>query len=307
MSLPKKTPAPVTLRQSADEAFATILLHNFQYLKQYEPVAYKGESIRGVHQVRVSYRRMRSAVKNFRRALPRELTDPMAGEMKWFSRELGPARDLDVFLDEVLEPLSGKLEPSAGEAKLKELIQKERESAYNRVRSAIGSKRYRRFCHDFEIWVKESGWRKRASGKQKKVMDTPIKKYAAKELERRFVRFVAFGKKRQEMDDDQLHRLRIQGKEIRYACEFFTPIFGAQSIQSFVNKMKGVQSILGTVHDMAVMPEMLDRIAEKAQDDDVTAYIKAIVESRTSARDELMAQLERDWRSLAGARRPWKR
>ncbi len=61
--MPKKskTPAPVTANQSVSEAFATIMRHNFEYLLQWEEAARSWEDIEGVHQFRVTVRRMRSA------------------------------------------------------------------------------------------------------------------------------------------------------------------------------------------------------------------------------------------------------
>ena len=67
---PKKV-VPIFASQSVGEVFATILKHNFDHLAEWEQAARSWENIEGVHQVRVSFRRMRSALSAFRTAIPK--------------------------------------------------------------------------------------------------------------------------------------------------------------------------------------------------------------------------------------------
>ncbi|MGN7611872.1 CHAD domain-containing protein [Magnetococcales bacterium HHB-1] len=305
-NIPKKTPAPVRARQCTDDAFVTIIMHNFQYMLDWEPVAHEGLNIRGVHQVRVSYRRMRSAIKNFRRAIPRTITDSVGLEMKTFSRELGPARDLDVFISEVLDPVAGKIGPAEGEAALRSLIEKERAKAYERVRAAIDSPDYKKFKKRLMTWLKKKSWRKEVSRKERKTLDNSIKQYATAELNRRFNRFLRNGENRAQMNDEELHKLRIQGKELRYGCEFFGGLFGQQKTKAFLVSLKAVQSTLGTLHDISVMPEILDPLVAASGDKNVADYARNLTALRAEENSNLRKTLDDQWVNIANAKRPWK-
>ncbi|WP_157875950.1 CYTH and CHAD domain-containing protein, partial [Streptacidiphilus griseoplanus] len=52
-----------------------------------------------VHQMRVATRRLRSALRSFRKVLDRRATDPVADELKWLGAELGADRDREVLTE----------------------------------------------------------------------------------------------------------------------------------------------------------------------------------------------------------------
>src|SRR5690606_32054067 len=60
----------------------------------------------GVHRLRVAARRMRSALRGYRRLLDRAQTDPLVAGLRALSRELGPARDAEVQRERVLRELA---------------------------------------------------------------------------------------------------------------------------------------------------------------------------------------------------------
>ena len=113
MPTKSKIPAPVTADHSVSDAFATIMQHNFDYLLTWEEAARSWDDIEGVHQFRVTLRRMRSALSLFRDAIPQSARKYWSDELRWVASELGMARDLDVFISEGLStdveelPLTG--------------------------------------------------------------------------------------------------------------------------------------------------------------------------------------------------------
>ncbi|MBF0187319.1 MAG: CHAD domain-containing protein [Magnetococcales bacterium] len=305
MAPPKKAPAPIKKGMKTDDAFVTILKHNYNYARGWEPTAHQGKNIRGVHQTRVAYRRMRSCIKNFRRAIPRELSSEMQLGMKGFASKLGPARDLDVFQTEVLDVVGNKLTPAAGAKKLKTVVSGKRADAYDQVRSAIDGKEYAAFRKEFAAWLKNKPWRKKMSAAQLKKVNMPIEKYAAQEMDRRFSKMLAMGKNRKSMTDDQLHDLRIKGKEMRYACEFFTPLFGKAAFRDFILRLKAVQGVLGTLHDIHVGPELLEGITSGQSDANVKKTVNNILAMRSSDERKLRKSLDGAWKKLESAKRPW--
>lgn len=74
MPTKSKIDAPVTADQSVSDAFATIMRHHFEYLMEWENTARTWDDIEGVHQFRVTVRRMRSALSLFRGAIPKSVS-----------------------------------------------------------------------------------------------------------------------------------------------------------------------------------------------------------------------------------------
>jgi inorganic triphosphatase YgiF len=60
-----------------------------------------------VHRMRVATRRLRSALRSFRKVLDRTVTDPIAGELKWLAGELGVDRDREVLTERLSAGLDG--------------------------------------------------------------------------------------------------------------------------------------------------------------------------------------------------------
>jgi triphosphatase len=99
--------ASVTL----DEAFATILRSCFLHLLQSLPAAEDGRNPEGVHQLRVSLRRLRSALDLMRSVGALSNLDALRSEARWLAQDLSAARDWDVFRLETL-PTIAKACPS---------------------------------------------------------------------------------------------------------------------------------------------------------------------------------------------------
>jgi triphosphatase len=71
-----------------------------------EEACIRGDDPEGVHQMRVSIRKLRSALKTFRRFIDPAHKAWMNVDLKWIGNGLGPARDWDVFLDETLPSMA---------------------------------------------------------------------------------------------------------------------------------------------------------------------------------------------------------
>jgi CHAD domain-containing protein len=307
MGLPTKSAAPIKPGMTVLEAFQTIMGHYFKYMEGWVPVVRKGNNIRGVHQFRVSFRQMRSAVGIFRGAIPRELTQSMALEMKWIASQFGPARDSDVFINEILGTMSGKIGPKAGEKSLAELTRKYNKKAYAQAASALDSKRFKQLANRFQGWH-NGKFDGKISPAAQKSMKGNIMDYARAELDRRMDKVLARGAKINSMSDVQLHELRIECKKIRYATEFFTPLFGKGAMANFIANLKALQGTLGTLQDAAVMPALLDAITAGNKDADVKKYCANLIEWRTeNQKKSFKQQLTKQWQAFSKTKRPWKK
>jgi triphosphatase len=60
---------------------------------------------KGVHQMRVGLRRLRAAISLFAGILQDPQTAALKDELKWLTGELGPARELEVLVTQVVAPV----------------------------------------------------------------------------------------------------------------------------------------------------------------------------------------------------------
>lgn len=298
-----KTPAPVHSQQSVSDSFATILKHNFSFLPLWEEAARSWQDIEGVHQMRVIFRRMRSATTTFRSAVPKEATRHWSDEMRWLAGELGDARDLDVFIDEALGTVGGKLN-LPGEGELVALAEAGRARAYEKVRAMLDGDRYAQFKEGFGAWLASEGWLgEQVDDKARIRLESNIVPFARRILDKQERRVLSRGALVDIYAADEMHQLRIECKKLRYAAEFFQPIF--EGMDSFILHMRGLQDLLGVMNDVAVMGDLLEGLLKMKPDRRAVEYAGGIVGWRTHEYHDLLETFEDCWNEFVDARNPW--
>ncbi len=300
-----KKPLSVYSQQSVSEVFQTILRHNFSYMEEWEEAANSWDDIEGVHQVRVSFRRMRSALKAFRPAVPREVSGHWAEEMRWCANQLGLARDMDVFIDEGLGVMVGLL-PLPGEEEMAALARHHRAIAYENVRVMMHSDRYADFKKGFSAWLDSQGWlNEELTNKQRDRVESNIILFARKILDKQERQVLGAGTHVDRESAESMHQLRIECKELRYITEFFSPIFSG--MDEFVVRMKGLQNLLWVLNDVNVMQQLLEILFTEEQDLKALQYAGGLVGWRTRQYHEIKNTFDEHWDEFVSAKHPWWR
>ncbi len=296
----KQQATSVKAKQTVEDAFRHVLQTNLASVQAWEPVAVKGEDIEGVHQMRVGLRRMRSALTVFGPAIPRKATVSIAQEMRWAGKTLDQARDLDVYIADNLSSRGGK-----AQRRMKRIAMKRRDRIYDEVRDFVGGKRYAKLHTQLPRWLQRREWRKQASRKQRKLLDGKVTPFAAQVLEQHRAQVLLGGKNINQLDAEALHQLRIDCKKLRYATEFVSPLFG-RSMVVFTEHLKGLQDVLGTLHDDVVMMGLQKNLLKGNSGGQATRFAGKIRRERAKQAKELRKALEKQWGNFAKARRPWK-
>jgi CHAD domain-containing protein len=296
----KPTATSVSAKQTVEDAFRDVLRTNLSSVKKWEPVAVKGKDIEGVHEMRVGMRRMRSALTVFRSAIPRKATAPLAQEMRWAAKTLDHARDLDVYIADNLSSKGAK-----GHKAMRKIAMRRRDRVYGQVRSFIGGRRYARLQTELTRWLGRRSWRKQLSGKQKKCLDCKVTPFAAQVLEQHRTQVLQDAKNISKLDAEALHQLRIDCKKLRYATEFFSPLFG-RSMVTFTEHLKGLQDLLGWLHDGVVMTGLQKDLLKGKNGGKVARFAGKLKNKRAKQGKEVRKALKQRWGSFAHAKQPWR-
>lgn len=303
MSKKSKTPAPITPQQSVSEAFQTILRHNFDYLTEWEGAARNWDDTEGVHQTRVAFRRMRSAFSAFRSAVPRAVSRDWSEELRHLASQLGMARDLDVFIDEGLGAIEGKL-TLRGRDRLLQIAQEHRRTAYDDVNAMLDGARYAGFKRDFPAWLDEKGWEQgELKGKHRETLESNVLPFARGLLDGLERKVLEAGHHADRESAKDMHSLRIECKKLRYAAEFFSPVI--DGLDEFIGHMKRLQDLLGIMNDVSVMQHLLDTMLADVTDHEVLEYAGGLVGWRTCEFYNLADTFDDRWEEFTNARHPW--
>ena len=200
-----------------------------------------GNDIEFVHQLRVAFRRLRSALRLFRQTLPPGEDAVYAGDLRWIAGILGGCRDWDVFVTETLPPLvTAQADAAAGRALIARARARQRE-ARRAAREAILSPRYGLAMIRLARWV--SAPAEPSEGAE------PLKDFASRRLRKGAKLLAAQSSAYATLDAAGRHRLRILVKRQRYAVEFLGSLFRAQHVKRHVRGLALVQETLGLAND----------------------------------------------------------
>jgi inorganic triphosphatase YgiF len=211
----------------------------------------------GVHQMRVAARRIRSVVSSLKEMLPVEDRHWIAEEVGWIAGTLGPARNLDVFADELFPDARAGMPDESGWEDLATMFDRLRREAYSRVREAIRSERYAALTLRLSQWCETCSWRANQTPEQAAQGSAPIGEVAAQVLDRRRHKVRRRSKQFANRTPPERHKLRIAVKKLRYTTELFGSLFDKNELQNFLSRLRKLQNGLGYSNDVRVAHEFV--------------------------------------------------
>jgi triphosphatase len=258
---------PVALAPDADvqSAFQTIARTCLHQLVANRPLMLNGDP-EGLHQMRVALRRLRAAISLFSDMLPDQQTNALKAEFKWITGELGPARELEVFLKRVVKPVADRKPHGTGLTVLSRELGQRREDAFARAHAAVECRRFRDLVLDTAAWIEAGDWTRDPDEAVCMLRERPIAAAGAEQLRRRWKAILKRGKSLDALDPQRRHRLRIQAKKLRYAAEFFAGAFPRKKSirrrEDFVASLEKLQDALGDLNDIAVHEELSEQLVD---------------------------------------------
>ena len=245
-------PTPI----SEAEAFHAIAHDCLRHFRLNEMVLLEVDDVEALHQARVSLRRLRSALSLFRQTLRGAEYKVLKEELRWFSQNFGDARNLDVLI--------ARLEDSDSlDETMRKPLQQARTKAYRHVTEALRSERARILMMRLVLWIETGSWRFRKAGQQ------DIAMLAQYQLDTQWRRISRLADELSGLAPEELHRLRIRIKKLRYASEFLASLYGekprSKQRDQFIAALKELQERLGDLNDVWTAEELVKRLPGKLQ------------------------------------------
>ena len=213
----------------------------------------------GAHQLRVALRRLRSIIRLFADTFPARRKNFFSQEGKWLLNRLAGARDWDVFLDEILLPVTDHHKNDAALRSLRAEAERARDAAYAEATAAIRSKRYVRLVAALATWAAGG-----TPSSRQPVADAqagkPVRALAWQLISRRRRKIAAAGRRFDDMSEDERHRLRIRVKRLRYAVDLLGSLFARRRVERWLKALTDLQDALGALNDIVLGRRLLARL-----------------------------------------------
>jgi CHAD domain-containing protein len=269
---------------------------------------------KGLHSFRVAIRRLRSLLRAYRPWLGRVAGRKVRHRLRELTRTTSVARDTDVQIDWLVESrskLSGPERPGADWLLRK--LQCRKQQSYR----AAASDLRREFARAVKLIKKRIDDDRAADARRFSTAFLEVVEPAVAESRRRLAAITGADDRR------SVHRARVQLKRLRYLVEPLRNL-SAES-REFLRQLKGLQRLLGELHDAHVLEGELAKAVEDAAREkarrmlhfavdgkgkpradarrrDESLGLVALAARARDSRDRLYKDLDRAW--LAGRARP---
>jgi CHAD domain-containing protein len=296
----------VTAEHVVDDVIALLVGSCWHHLLKNHMVAEEGSDPEGVHQMRLALRRLRTICALFRRDIPAPALQAVNSEARWLMQQLGPAREWDVFVDTTVTRLAAAA-PEIDLGGLREAVERHRRSSYGALRTVLADARCSRFLLSLGHLVERRGWRNEIDSEALAVLSKPIPALADKILARLHRKALKRGAHFRQLNIGAQHNLRIDLKKLRYAAEFFLPLYAAHApAKRYVRRLVRLQATLGRARDVASTRMRLDAIRQGEQPA-LDLAIGAV--AGWQARDQIAVArtLRRRWRRFKAMPAFWDR
>ena len=303
ITIPSKKP-PKGLRPRLDDrldlAVRKILTHQFMWLREHLPGVQQDLDTEFVHQARVATRRMRSALRLFREAIPESAATYLGGELKWLGGMFGAVRDLDVFLLN-LSRFKDRIEsfPAKKKRAFEDLIEKHRRAPLEALCQALESPRYRNFERRLAQFLE----RPLPARPRPSLALKPVREVAPVIITEKFDAVIEQGRALlADPKPKQYHLLRIQMKKLRYASEFMATAYEG-TLDAMIERTVEIQDCLGELQDTVFTRKFIEGLLEdwkgKLVDPDLLFILGEIYQLQSEIARERREAFDRIWKPFS--------
>ena len=242
----------------------------------------------GVHQLRVTCRRLRGALATYRSLVDRTVTDPIRHELRWVARTLGDGRDAEVLHDRLRALVAEQprtLVRGPVRRRLDRTYAARLRAADGHAQAVLTSRRYLRLLARLEALVTSPPFTEAAARQADDVLlDRVARDW--RRLRRRVDLVQALDAAGERGDDEArdeaLHDVRKAAKRLRYACEVLEPLWG-EDAKALRKGAQEITQVLGERQDGAVARLDLRRIAADAAAAGENGFTYGLLHAREEA------------------------
>lgn len=324
-STPVKANRPALRKDMGwDEAFRSIVASCLVHLQSNEAGMLAGRDPEFLHQMRIALRRMRSSFVVFRTHLDAATVAPIEAMLREIGNKLGAARDWDVLVTESLSPFAAAFADVGAVGAMLRKARRLRGAQDRAARDFVASTDYVRAMLMVGRMLALPPAAPRAAGHASRRLSTAaepragLQAFAAHILQARHRRVRKLGESLQlaahgpAVPHAELHRLRILAKKLRYAAEFFEPLFRGNRARAYIRSLAKLQDALGGLNDCAnglrLIAELVassGRSAEQQRDAELAAVrVEGWMAARRSRH---LGQLPDRWQAFEEQPRFWKK
>lgn len=280
----------LTKRMSVEEAFRATVLECLAQVGGNAP-AIRARDPRGIHQIRVGLRRLQMGLKSFGEYADTPALKALGKRGRALANVFGPARDLDVLADELLPRIAPKFAQHESFVALHLALRHARGEAWDDALAEVLNPEFGSFLNDVA-----------AVAETLPHNDTRIGKFSGRSLDELYAQVKKRGKRAHGEYNSRTHKLRIALKKLRYAAEFFAPLYPRKRTANYIKTLKTLLDELGLANDAHGVGDVLALVGEDAE----LRFAKGVIIGWYAAQDKRLARRAMEsWRDFKRLKPFW--
>lgn len=277
---PRRLGAPdVPAGASVGESLRLLTAHLADVILYWAPIAPVGDAPEPVHQMRVAVRRLRAVLNAYDEICSGAEMSELAQALQALAKRLGDARDWDVFLQTTGNAVRQAFAGDPRIAALLDSAARKRAAAYAALRHFVGGEEWRLLSLRLAMVPATQPWVDAGLPEQAELLAAPARDFAAHTLERLHRKVQRAGAALDALAPAELHAVRKRAKKLRYAAEFFAPLFAHKKVRRFLERLEELQEALGTVNDGHVAADLTAQLGQGAH----RAFAAGVVQGYVAA------------------------
>lgn len=248
---------------------------------QWLEAAVREDSPDAVHKSRVATRRLRSALRSFRRLVDRTVTDPLRAEIRWLTGVLGAPRDAEVLrrrFQKLAATLDSEQLVGTSVQRLENHLEDEHKRAHARLVTTLDSRRYERLLAALTDLLVHPPWQPEAMEPAAEQLPRLVRK-SAKAVGRTVV--AVEEAEDPEVREEAFHDLRKRIKAARYAAEATSDIITKADERTA--EWTALQDTLGDYQDSIVARGVISGVSTKARAASEDTFTLGVLSEREAA------------------------
>ena len=240
-----------------------LLTNNSLLLEHYDP--------ENLHQFRVTLRRLKSLLRFFKKEIPRREWKKANHIIELLIKPTSKVRDYDVFNANYIIPAFRENHASVERKNALNASNEKLTTLHEDTINTLSSKGYRQRIDELHNWATGHKWNSK-SGSCKKLEKNKFRSLVEKRLNKKFNKLARRTLKLNHLDKKNLHKLRIEAKELRYLIDIFR--LYVKKSKRHLNKLKNLQNNLGIVNDTYIAEQLMQELNAANYFNATSEYIK---------------------------------
>lgn len=300
-AIDKEARLALTPKTPAGDALQLTLAGVAARIASLQPAILDARKAEGVHQMRVALRRLQAVERTFRPFLKSDALRNLAQRGRLFRKNMGDARDWDVFLEDTLPAATRNNYAPDGARRLRRRAEALRADAWVRAAAAVADKEFTAFLIDLTEAAAIPAWRAGADAD----LDAPLSDFAPRVLDRVRRKMLKTAGKIDRSSLAGYHPLRIALKKLRYPVQMFRPIYAKDARKEFMAALSALQEDFGTVNDAAVAGTLAGAAA-LGEGEEAMRAAGFICGYRAAEADAAARKIDADWAAFEAIKPFWR-